>query len=520
MKNAKKNSSTFFKKIDLFGKKFNFTIDNQIKFQTNTGIILSLFTFIIIIISIICFGKDFYLRINPKIILETLIPLIHTKYKLTTKNLTIAWRIEDEVGNSLNFTDSLQPNLYFKNFELNPITKNLEKKSSKKIKIIKCNETNVNPNFESIRDASEWYCIDFDSTNFEFGGAWDGSFLNYFNLNINTCEYDDEEKMKKCSNVTKLNDLFNNSIYFSMFYPIAYFVFTDYLEPLKLEYKNYYTLIDKTISKTERMYFYTPSLKDDRGWIFTDNSQQSLLSFKEIEKDFVIKKEEENFVEDSFYSAVFYLDKNFPYYSRSFMKFQDLASIVGGFIKIVTLFFSYVNYHLNKYEKDKYLIDYFFNVSDDNINNLISKPEYKSNKIFKNIFEKNLSCNEIILSNNDQTKKMMNRKFKNEFNQDEIIYNNFVLKSFKMKSLCFDKDKNVDFSNINNNIDDKKLESNQENKNNSNINFIEKTFKNINTENNLSFGKNIHNDNSVILILNFIFKYFLFFLKYIYFVIF
>ena len=130
------------------------------------------------------------------------------------------------------------------------------------------------------------------------------------------------------------------------------------------------------------------------------------------------------------------------------MKFQDLASIVGGFIKIVTLFFSYLNYNLNKYEKEKFLIDYFFNVSDENINNLISPLSNNSNKKF----EKKFSCDDNIKTNRAITKISLNK-----LTQEEKLYNNYTTKSINKKNHHIDKEKIEDSININNHIEDKKI---------------------------------------------------------------
>lgn len=48
------------------------------------------------------------------------------------------------------------------------------------------------------------------------------------------------------------------------------------------------------------------------------------------------------------------------------MKFQDLVALVGGFVKLITLIFGIVNFYFNYYERDKFIINYFFHSSDNN----------------------------------------------------------------------------------------------------------------------------------------------------------
>jgi hypothetical protein len=99
------------------------------------------------------------------------------------------------------------------------------------------------------------------------------------------------------------------------------------------------------------------------------------------------------------------------------MKFQDLAAIVGGFVKIITLIFSFLNFYSNTYERDKFIINYFFNILNGDNGN--SNKSSCDNNIEK-LKARRILVNENILNEHnynfaDDAKKKPTPKFINKF---------------------------------------------------------------------------------------------------------
>jgi len=129
------------------------------------------------------------------------------------------------------------------------------------------------------------------------------------------------------------------------------------------------------------------------------------------------------------------------------MKFQDLVAIVGGFVKLITLIFGFVNSYFNAYERDKFIINYFFNSFDknDEEENNDQTLKRRSNQNFK---RKSISDpNNLYFNNHFRNitnlikKNLKNSKFKNEINeitnknlQEDNSLKNFEKYSFKNQS--------------------------------------------------------------------------------------
>jgi len=158
MKIPRYHKIKFFQQFNIFRNLFSFTINKQTKFKTNLGAILSLITLIVIIVTCFFFGKDFYHRTNPKVLSQKTVPEDFPKMNISSRNLTISWRIEEEFGNELDFSGILFPVFKYLHFEKNNHTKILEfAKSQKNLKMKRCNETLIEGNFEKFQSPDQWY---------------------------------------------------------------------------------------------------------------------------------------------------------------------------------------------------------------------------------------------------------------------------------------------------------------------------------------------------------------------------
>ena len=126
--------------------------------------------------------------------------------------------------------------------------------------------------------------------------------------------------------------------YFEILYPTYYFLPEDIQNPVRLTYKSYYFQMNFANWRSTYFYFSELSLIDDQGWIMKDEKntkiQASVSSRDEFNPYDVMNygKEKSN---SKFYKICFYAVKDFLKINRSFMKVQDFAAIVGGFLKII-----------------------------------------------------------------------------------------------------------------------------------------------------------------------------------------
>lgn len=382
--------------IDIFGTLFNFTINKDLKYKTFLGAVFSTITFIVIIAACFFFGTDFYFRTNPKVISQITVPENYTKVSLTSKNFTISWRLEDNNGQEVEIPEGIiYSAISYSSMEADPLTKDLDYiQPPDLVPTRRCNETSNNEKFNKEKNPNSWYCIDWGSGDRFFGGNWDGDFIYYFSVSLSFCKPDKEgHRTNVCSSFQKLKEFLNNPIFFSINFPSVYFDFTDYSEPLKVEYKNMYSRLNRNLIRTDTCYFNMPLINDDRGWIFTDFQYESSISLRNCERNYVLRFDydyEGEDINDILYNIDVYLDKGYPYYIRSFMKIQDLSATVGGFVKVITMVFSFLNLYFNTNTRDNFLINYFYDVYDvsnknNNSNNL---PKYQQSSNHFQIKEK------------------------------------------------------------------------------------------------------------------------------------
>lgn len=120
---------------------------------------------------------------------------------------------------------------------------------------------------------------------------------------------------------------------------------------MKLVFKNYYYKFNLNSQKTDRWKFKKVILDDDQGWILQSNKNTSVISYDRIEDDFSLVLDSELTKEgnkSTCYRTVFYLEKDFELFNRSFMKIQDLAAVVGGFLKIILVILGFLSNIFNK----------------------------------------------------------------------------------------------------------------------------------------------------------------------------
>jgi hypothetical protein len=509
--------------FDTYGTLFNFTINRELKFKTLTGGIITVLTFLFIFYTCYLFGQDFFFRRNPKTSMEEIIPFENGRIKISNKNLTIAWRIEDAYRRPIKISqDLLFPVITYvsysdfgRNIVQNPIKKN--------IPIKKCNEVkNINEYDFMIEDGvslnslktNDWNCIDFDFDIFHLGGKTKTSAHEFFELSLNTCEINNNQKI--CVDINQLEKFLDHK-YISILYPKSHISFTDTEEPFKVFYYNHVTHLNLNFVKKDSLVLNEEIFSDDKSWIFDSVMNYTGLSFKYLknmyyfrDKSYYTNSTDDVYDENKiFYSFSFYLDKNHFKYFRSFMKFQDLLAIVGGFVKIVQLIISHIYNKYNKFSRDKFLINFLFENGNKNVN------LFNNNKSLYFVYSSGTNQNDcnspvnksITKSNlnntkNNKTRKSINPNLVRIFDNfpkknSNSNYNNLknkFIKENKMNSNL--KNNRTKYNNFFNNLHLSNNNLSHISTNNNNIKGQFSNFKNVEIQNHFN---NSNNDSKIIL---------------------
>ena len=368
------------KKIDIFGEKFNFSIFGNNQYNTNFGGLLTIFFLAFSISVTFLFGTDLYLRKNPKVLLDRIVPKDYHYINCSVSDLPYFWNIIDYENHVRNFTNILYPISTLQVYKYN--TKNHSLDFQKKITIpnTKCTKEMVNNDdiFNKL-GLVDFYCIDWKNLDYPLGGFWDATdSLYYIDQIFYFCL--DGERSSNCTNISNLKDFFGkkNNIYYNYYYPSMYFSASDYDQPLQREYVNKFEIMSANLYKKKRLFFANSEINSNKGWIFDSISNSNLITYDNSESDIDYHSDNDlNNVNltSAVYTTAIYLMKNHYLYSLSYMKVQDLAAQVGGFMKILLILFSILNFYNNKFNRDLDIMNKIFE---------FKKLDDETNKVDKN----------------------------------------------------------------------------------------------------------------------------------------
>ena len=374
----------YLENIDIFGAGFNFTIFGKSTFNTIFGGILSLILVGASIGVSFLFGSDMLTRKNPKVMIDRIIPNNYSYVNCNLNNFPLFWRISDDNGLPVNFTGILYPVSLFYVYKFNKSTTLMDLITNISMPLKICTKELVNNDIIfSKYGLDSFYCIDWRDSGYPLGGYWDSSdMVYYFEKILYRCPNDDTNS-SKCTNVSFIKNWLGsaNKLYHDVYYPSVYFSPENYNNPLLIEYINYFQQLSSNLYKKNRYFFTQGEIKSDRGWIFESITDGSLITYDSSQMDFDFKSDEDlnnvN-ISSSVHATTIYLMKNHNRYSLSYMKFQDLAAQVGGFMKIVMVFLLLININYNEFRRDIEVINQIFEFKmcpDEKIDEKFSKIE-------------------------------------------------------------------------------------------------------------------------------------------------
>ncbi len=215
-------------------------------------------------------------------------------------------------------------------------------------------------------------------------------------------------------------------------------------------------------------------MKDDRGWIFEDIIETKLVSGKEMENTLLFVKDEHHGKEGHstiLYALAIYATKPYTLITRSYMKIQDLAAVVGGFLKIFLIFGSCISDFFGTYLRNEMFYNLLFQNADNKTESK-KKNEYVK-QLYSNMEMNNFTTTNNYINNsaNIEPKKIINKKKIQVDNDDNnnVLNNNNSIKEVTNNVLNNNNSIKEVTNNVlnNNNSLIKELSNNQINNSNS-----------------------------------------------------
>ena len=134
----------------------------------------------------------------------------------------------------------------------------------------------------------------------------------------------------------------DNPKFFSFYYPFIEFNPLSYSNPIIKRYKNYYYILSHRLQRNDDVFLKKTIISDDKGWLFNDYKNYSVWSVDSFRTTYTYYSNDDLNKEGSstkIYEINLYTSMEKNYYSRYYMKIQNVIAVVGSLINIVFYFF-------------------------------------------------------------------------------------------------------------------------------------------------------------------------------------
>ena len=443
----------FIKFIDLFGHTPSFVINQELKYKTIFGGILSIIILILGLILLCFFSIELFSRKAPSINLSTKLEP-NPKKLYYFDNFEFIIGINDEnlemIYDETIF--NIKAYLYSKkdteeDFFANPIELDLEQ-----CKNVLNNSINYYL-FQNI-DLHNYFCISNKQNNIDLNDIYINEFwgnINFHMLQLRFFECQNTTNYNNCKSHDEIIKYLNYKT-LSIYIVDNYVSTQNYKNPFARGLKEYFFYITPTHTLSLTQYIHHVIVKSDDGFIFTTNKKQNAFQLHDMINHDISYRTSDSFIDFSFQLRNFIVD-----YSRKYYKFQELIAQVGGVFSCLNLITILILRFYTSNVYFEFLINNHFEVRLDEFmkknNNILNKKKFyskeklasNSNKTFNN--EKNLTKNKekddedtnnnntgMNITLNKNTQKDKRKQLKLSFFDKLILLNLFPKCSISRKS--------------------------------------------------------------------------------------
>jgi hypothetical protein len=339
--------------FDIYGSYFNLRINNQAKFKSVLGGVLSILTMAVFLFCILSFGQDFYKKKNPKVSIkegffdDDKIPILSgNDYENKTIILMVDTSMDSRVYPSYLNTKEQSYYLLPKCEQEFLLNQGLANKT----------ELETAP--------FNFFCLNLNS--FEIGS--DSAFFNNnFNglvIEFMECSFFPQEILDKfgykCDHEF-LND--PEGIIYRASVDILYEKLgfnPDSENPFLKKWSSFKFFFFNGKMSVIEIPLITTNLEDDRGMISPDIRNSTVLNINKFTKtDYEIGGNIPRII------LKISVSDDHKTYIRSYQKLQDLLASIGGFMKIIFAGLNIFNFIIRSYLIDMHIIDTLFRKEED-----------------------------------------------------------------------------------------------------------------------------------------------------------
>ncbi len=416
-----------FKLIDRIGKPFRFKIEGS-DFRTSLGGIITIILTFSVVYSSYYFGEDIYRRKKPIVLLKRDLSREYPQEIVNNNNFFFGMSL-DHAGEPMSDRRAFDYNLEYKFYEndMKEGTNTLIVK--RQLEVESCSANHAAAPIVKEYHLHKFFCAQIN--NYTLGGSWEfAKSLGILTYRIKRCDKDTAKRY----NITCLSDkeLFKEypgQMTFSTITEKTIINPGDHATPIKISFD----YLDLKGYHEKKIFYNYNEVKTDNGLIFTDYSSTHQLGHSH-------SRMESNPLSTSSYKYKFtiYIDRLKNVYDRRYIKIQNIAAIVGGFMNLYMrmIFFFYNFYVENSYKV--YMFNKLYNLEIDTEEE--EKESEKEKKKEKEKEKKNVKIK-------NQVSKNVELKFSaNQENQDSGFTNNQPLSLIDVsinQGLVEQKDSNI-----------------------------------------------------------------------------
>ena len=323
-----------FEYIDLFGTQIDLRIANKSSYHSIISILFSFIFFFLVIAYCYIFGIELLIRKNPKTLQSISTSTHYEFFNYTQEKYFVAWRLEDVEGNEISHSSHIYPYVKYYNyhtqiFEFLPLTK--------------CKDMNLT--FPLPDDIEEYNCIPIQGR--EFGGSWDDNKISYISLAVYLCENGANfGENEYCATEEEITQLFKKQtpLYLALYYSKIQFVPDKDDSPAEKKYIKEFININPDLRRVDTIRIGKTIIGDDKNFLFEQPKNQTIWSTASFSTYYYLMTDTSTGVQSMLYCLNFYMDKDYTYYRRWYMKISEVLAIISTFIKITDVLFK--EFHL------------------------------------------------------------------------------------------------------------------------------------------------------------------------------
>jgi hypothetical protein len=348
--------ANFVKFIDIYSNYFQLRINDQAKYKTIIGGIFSLITLGMIIFCFFIFGQDFFEKTNPKVTPQE--GLFFDGYWPDIEgdqfpNKTILFGVEKE------YDDYVKP---ISNFDKNDTEYNEFTRQCTEDELLDFNITS------SENNSYRLYCIKLNDYTLKHSIV-----IKFVPCSILPKTY--QEQMKS-SNVTCAGQIKNEIKLVKMFILLPELGFSPEMEYPFITRQTYYFLnfnnqYTNNLMIPLNLYY----LDNDDGWFLKNTKTYTDIDMSNRVIDSSLSSRVLN---HPFVNIMIHPGDRFRRFTRTYMKIQELFTVIAGFMKVILIFMNIVNLIFRSYIIESYLI---LSQISDSISNVSSYKGTLNNKL-------------------------------------------------------------------------------------------------------------------------------------------